>query len=320
MFGSLIQSERPVPAAIRFMRRLYLSGWIPTVLYKKIVTRLCGGSAGIAGDIRIQTHRGHLVVDSDDEIGRDIYLYFCYDRTVVGYLRHLFGKTPQTTMLDVGSNIGNHSLWLASCFQRVLSFEPNPAALHYLENNVRIHDNISLYPVSLSREPGTALLRSGGESNLGQAGIADSPSEDAVEISLESGDGFLRRHGLDEVDFIKIDVEGHEWEVLGGLRETIRTRMPIILFEYHTDTAEKSGYAIQDFLSGYDLFGLVGLPKSAQLRAMQEGLVLTPFDAHHQYNNVLGVPCGRRVEIEVDFPGGVWRQERFFRTPAPGVL
>ncbi len=320
MFGNLLHSERPVPAGIRLARRLYLSGGIPTVLYKKIAARLLGGRSGIGGDIRVQTHRGPIIINSDDEIGGHIYLFLSYDRNVLGFLRHLFGAGRPATMLDVGGNIGNHSLWLASCFEKVICFEPNPAALEYLNGNVRLHDNIQVVPIGLSLKAGTALLQAGGDTNLGQAGITDHPDPDAIEITLDSGDAWLEKNGVEDVDFIKIDVEGHEWEALNGLRETLRKRSPILLFEYLPQTAQKTGNRIEEFLSDYVLFGLEGLPKSDQFRSMSEGVVLSPFDARKAYNNVLAVPRNRRQEIEGAFPGGTWRNSRFFRVPPKEVL
>ena len=65
---------------------------------------------------------------------------------------------------------------------------------------------------------------------------------------------------------------------------------------------------------------MVGLPKSAQLRALKEGVTLPPFDAGQQYNNVLCIPKKRREEIEARFPGAVWRDTRCFKAPDARVL
>ncbi len=320
MFGTILQSERPIPGMVKLVRRIYLAGLIPTVIYKKIVTSLTSGNTGIAGDIVLETHRGNILIDSDDVVGRDLFLYLCFDRNVIAFFRHLFTGSKNATMLDIGSNIGNHAIWLASCFERVLCFEPNPVAFKYLSRNGKTHENIELFQIGLSTDSGTALLESVDENNLGMARIPVEPSDGAFEISLEAGDNFLADHAVGDVDFIKIDVEGHEWEVLNGLQKTIRTRLPIIVLEYHHETAEKSGHGLQEFLSDYVLYGMVGLPKSAQLRALKEGVTLSPFDDRQQYNNVLCIPKKRREEIEARFPGAVWRDTRCFKAPDVRVL
>jgi FkbM family methyltransferase len=320
MIGKILQSDRPISASLKAVRNLYLAGMIPTVLYKKFVASLLGNQKGIGGDVVLETRKGKILIDSDDEIGRDILFYLCYDRNVIGFLRQLFNDGKNATMLDIGGNIGNHAVWLADCFERVLSFEPNPDAFKYLSFNQKPHGNISAFPIGLSTESGTAMLQSDDENNLGKAGIADHAGNHAIEIPLEAGDNFLREHGIADVDFIKIDVEGHEWEVLNGLKETIRTHLPIIVLEYHQDTARKSGYKLQEFLSGYHMYGMVGLPKSTQMRSLQEGVVLSEFDVHQDYTNVLCIPQNRRRQIEARFPGTVWRNSRFFNSAEARTL
>lgn len=312
MPGKIIHTARPLPAPVGLFRRLYLSGWMPTVLYKKFMDRLAPPGGPICGDADLEFPCGTVRIDTDDAIGRDIFLFLAYDRNVIAFLRFLFAGNGGATMLDIGANIGNHALWLAGRFRQVLCFEPNPAALDYLRVNAGCHDNITLYPLGLSDGPGTTWLELPGENNLGQARIRDGKLPGAQEINLETGDDFLRRGKVHDVDFIKIDVEGHEWEVLTGLAETIRDRTPIIVFEYHGDTAEKSDFGIEKLLPGHVLFGLTGLPKSQQLRGMREGILLEPFDARREYNNVLGIPRDAVEELARRVPGMVWYNKRFF--------
>lgn len=312
MPGKITLSTRPVPAPIGLLRGLYLSGLMPTVLFKKFMDRLAPPNGRICGDVELDFPCGTVRIDTDDAIGRDIFLFLSYDRNVIAFLRFLFAETRSATMLDIGANIGNHALWLAGRFRQAHCFEPNPAALDYLRVNAACHENVTLHPLGLSDGPGTAWLELPGEHNLGQARIGDGKPADAQEIPLEAGDDFLRREEIQDIDFIKIDVEGHEWEVLTGLTETIREQTPIIVFEYHRDTAEKSDFGIEKFLAGYALYGLTGLPKSRQLRGLREGIILEPFDARGEYNNVLCVPRDAVQELENRVPGMVWYNKRFF--------
>lgn len=130
-------------------------------------------------------------------------------------------------VIDVGSNIGNHAYFFKNICNadKVLCFEPLPDNFSLLQMNC---SNCELYPIGLSSEnkSGYIQMTEPIDSNSGTAKISDN----GVEITLSTLDSY----NLKDVSFIKIDVEGHELEVLKGAKDTINQSKPDILVETHT--------------------------------------------------------------------------------------
>jgi FkbM family methyltransferase len=136
--------------------------------------------------------------------------------------------------IDVGCNNGIYTYHLSRMAGMVYSFEPNP------EYRSRVLDlglrNVVLEVVALSSREGSATLRiptygSGGE-ETGMASLEDRIVREAS--SFRAFDVPLRRlddYALRDVSFVKIDVEGHEEDVLDGGWETIRINRPTMLIE-----------------------------------------------------------------------------------------
>lgn len=148
-----------------------------------------------------------------------------------------FLADPQRVSLDVGANKGVYSFVLRRHSRRVVAFEPNPKIRAVL---CRWADaRIEVLPYALSDKPGTAELRiprgARGYSNqrgtLSRARMSDRDGLVAVETRA------LDALPLGDIGFIKIDVEGHEREVILGARETLareRPRLLVEIEEYHT--------------------------------------------------------------------------------------
>jgi FkbM family methyltransferase len=143
---------------------------------------------------------------------------------------------PTDTVLDVGANIGCTSILFGSRAQRVLSFEPSPTTFAFLQKNVEAAGlrNVMLENVGLGKSAGRFELtssvdnRSGGfVSNKMQA----SKDHRIEAIEIAQGDSFLQARGIERVDFVKIDVEGFERDVIEGLHDSIAASRPVVTLE-----------------------------------------------------------------------------------------
>lgn len=162
--------------------------------------------------------------------------------------------------IDVGGNVGVYTFALSKLARRVISFEPNPQLAVRLRNlglaNVEVKD------VALSASNGTATLTvpdwpegHGFGSLRPEMGFGDARliKRDVPMRTLDS-------YAFEQVDFIKIDVEGLEEDVLAGAMQTIQERQPAILVELvdkfapgvHARVASKLGAV---GYGGYFLFG-----------------------------------------------------------------
>lgn len=126
--------------------------------------------------------------------------------------------------LDIGGCYGIQSIRMAKDFKTVEVFEP--LFYKFLEYNTKEFDNINIHPYALSSDSGTATMRVGlfnsGGSNITNK-INRKPNRfGTVETYEEVKTRTLDSYKFTDVDFIKIDVEGHEWIVLESGFETIK--------------------------------------------------------------------------------------------------
>jgi len=164
------------------------------------------------------------------------------------------------TFVDIGANVGNHSLYAARFLKagRVLPFEPNPKAFRLLIENVLLNGveeivDISRLGVGLSdRETGGYAMQTK-KRNLGSAKMLPGQGE----IAVYPGDTLLEG---ETPAMIKIDVEGMEMDVLAGLEGTVKAHHPILLVEVDNaheaaffDWAAAHGYEVRSTVQRYRL-------------------------------------------------------------------
>ncbi|MBA3517015.1 MAG: FkbM family methyltransferase [Rhizobiales bacterium] len=128
-------------------------------------------------------------------------------------------------ILDIGAGIGEFTLWCAEAGARVLAFEPDPLACECLERNTAALPNVRLFPYALWKEQ--ANLRLHGSADTSESSLIEDGSyarlADTIAWPLDSLPAIS---ALPVIDFLKVDGEGVEPEILaGGIRTLRRTRV-----------------------------------------------------------------------------------------------
>ncbi|MBD3736564.1 MAG: FkbM family methyltransferase [Pseudomonas balearica] len=142
---------------------------------------------------------------------------------------------PEDLVLDVGANIGNHTLYLASVAAcRVHAFEPNGHLCEALAQSIAHNsqgDRVTIHQVGVAAAKGIARFAHLDTANLGAQSLEKILSDDEAGVELVA---------LDEMEWsaairmIKIDVEGMEIDVLKGAQQLIRRDKPILYIESQT--------------------------------------------------------------------------------------
>lgn len=139
-------------------------------------------------------------------------------------------------ILDIGANIGCTALLFADLSKQVYAFEPSETTFYFLEQNISSSGlkNISLQNIGIGAESGEYSLtfnpanRSGGfVSNQTQV----SAGHVTEKIVIRKLDEVIQSLNVSKVDFIKIDVEGFEGQVLRGAGQTLATYKPMVVLE-----------------------------------------------------------------------------------------
>ena len=159
------------------------------------------------------------------------------------------GESP-LHVVDVGGCVGAFSLAALvrgtnATFDVV---EPAEWALPYLHYNLGGIENVSIHEVGVSRQRGFALLYRDDE-NFGKSNIYE--GTDCQQIELTTLDELIEK----PVNLLKIDVEGHEWEVLMGAENILDRYHPKLILEIKEDHLERAGHKASDITEYLRKFG-----------------------------------------------------------------
>lgn len=149
---------------------------------------------------------------------------------------------PHPVIFDVGANVGDWTTAVARVFgsgARIHCFEPSARTRAELTRKVAALPGVSIHPFGAgSSEASVPLFR---PEESGCASVYQRRSHQELagrpmlqeEIHLVRLDEFCRREGIDEIDFLKLDIEGHELAALQGCGELITRRaIRFIQFEF----------------------------------------------------------------------------------------
>lgn len=151
---------------------------------------------------------------------------------------------PGMNILDIGANIGETSMAFSKLTGekgRVFSFEPDPQTFARLVKHLELNGCTNVIPVNkgLGQKAGELFLEEG-EHNSG--GNRISPDQQhGKKIAVTTLDHFVTESKLEKIDFIKIDVEGYEYNVLLGAEGTINKQRPSFFIELVNDFLEDQG-------------------------------------------------------------------------------
>ncbi len=197
--------------------------------------------------------------NSEEVIGRSIQIWGLYDLAVSEILFRI--AEPNDTILDIGANIGftanicSHRVGKNGC---VHLFEPNVRLHHQLENNISLysHSNAVLHKIGLSNSEGVAQLIMpsyyAGNNGVSYIGNTVKANDDVIEITINTLDRLFLFDNNFNCKLAKIDVEGHELQVLLGADELLTKKLIThILFE-----DQRGDNAVVEYLikKGYQIF------------------------------------------------------------------
>lgn len=163
-----------------------------------------------------------------------------WQTNTLDYLLEYYNKKTFRTCIDAGASYGFLSVGFSRVFEQVISFEINPKVYPHLEKNISTFDNIKSHNIGLYNQDTEVKINQPNSS--GQNRI----SSNGVKVKVNTLDSF----NIQNVDLIKIDVEGSEDKLIEGAKKTITKYKPVLVIEMDFGRgAEHKRKDIFDFLN-----------------------------------------------------------------------
>jgi len=197
--------------------------------------------------------------------------------------------------VDIGANVGIFSLLAARSFKQVAAFEPFPKVFDQLEKNCSVFPNIKAFNIALSDERGTSPIYQNAFATGASSLVPFSDSYKRGFQKADWGSAMVRTDLADNVlanftggiDLVKVDVEGHEVQVIRGASATIAHHRPILFVETHNE--ERFREICELLPGGFVVFDPVKRTFCRE-RAHPDSLFVWP-NRLHVIERVFGVRC-----------------------------
>jgi FkbM family methyltransferase len=197
--------------------------------------------------------------------------FYCKTDSSFGVLNYV---SEGDAILDIGGNIGQTAMMMADKAKsggRVFSFEPFPTTYEKFVNNLSLNPAlqkiVSITNCAMGDAPAVLKMYRDCETNSGSNRILVDVSQnsgDLVEVPVLTVDKFVSDNGIQKIDFVKIDVEGFEMNVLKGAVETLKKYLPALFIELNDKSLQYQGSSAAE---------LVGFLKNLGYKIFEDGKV-----------------------------------------------
>ncbi|XZE55540.1 FkbM family methyltransferase [Planctomycetaceae bacterium SH139] len=206
-------------------------------------------------------------LDFQDEIQQAIFLG-TYERDDLAFLKGIVAKGD--ICLDIGANVGFYSVNLnrLAPLGKVFSIEADSNNFKRLQTNLQLNNMRTdrAENIAISSKAGTATFSRTLERNSGWGRLGEwKAASETIKVNTTTLDDFLATHEIEKIDFLKIDIEGHELEFLvGGQQSLANGKVRKMLIEYSGYVLEPRGITLRDYVKAIEDLGF--RPKDLELK------------------------------------------------------
>jgi FkbM family methyltransferase len=184
-----------------------------------------------------------------DVIGRHIAKYGAHEPALTAWIAHRLANSPNGIVVDIGANIGWHTIHAArhAAVETVVAFEPDAFNAWLLDQNLSSNniDKVVVCACALGAHAGVATLSNYKASNLGRHSLIANYGRGCKRVPVRDLDGALDDIGLSDrrILVLKIDVEGYEPAVIEGASRAL-ARTDAIALEYSPRLSRDGGLSL----------------------------------------------------------------------------
>jgi FkbM family methyltransferase len=189
-------------------------------------------------------------LDSLKPNSSETYNFLCEPELL--YLQTILKK--DSTFIDIGTSRGIYLYQAEKVIKsgKIIGFEPNTTMVAFTS---KLFKNIKINPLAISSKTGTATLYIPKKENELWDTRASlevmTENVEKVEIQTISLDEWTKQNGINKIDVIKIDVEGHEFDAIQGCKNVLETIRPIFIIEIELRHAHYPISYIFEFIKNY---------------------------------------------------------------------
>ena len=205
---------------------------------KKLIWKYCSKTNFKDHDFNIDFYGFNYPGNTRNHIDRFVYFLGAYEKGMLHFIKDQLQQSKSKVFVDIGANIGHHSLFASKFANQVYSFEPYYKVRQELER--KIADNgitnihVSQFALGLQDEELNYFEPSDHNTGTGSfvADFDSNNSNKGLVLSVRNGTKLFESIGIKNIDVMKIDVEGFEPLVLEGLIPIIEKFKPVIILEF----------------------------------------------------------------------------------------
>lgn len=237
-------------------------------------------------------------LNPDDPVVSGALTLGVYENEEIAFFERMV--EPKMVFVDVGANVG---LYTALAMRRmsftgkIICFEPDPASAAFLKQTISSNHNgnkspqVSFHQVALSDKPGTVLLYQNPENKGDNRIYSDPLCPDAISVPSDTLDNLLEREAIEEINLIKIDVQGAEGKVVAGASGVLRkSKDCVVMTEFWPYGLTNCGSSPSAYLTMLEDLGLrlYSLERTT-LRPVLDHQALIASCPGRVYRNLVGI-------------------------------
>lgn len=219
--------------------------------------------------VTFEAHGGILyyLPNTIENIGIELIINGIYERKVVQFLKD---HVPDNAIyFDIGANIGSLGLPVLKNGKNIeyYGFEASPMVFPFLQKNLELNRIANFTLVNkLVHKDADQSMKFYQSKWYGKSSLAPTYSQEFVMVNSISIDQYCQEKKIEEIDWMKVDVEGFELYVFEGMRTMLQSKkIKNILFEFEAWAEKTAGLEAGTALNylkemGYKLFDLKGQP------------------------------------------------------------
>ena len=177
-------------------------------------------------------HKNNFVYFFNDQITKEIDIHGIYEKDEINFLSSVIKRN--SIIIDIGANIGNHSIAFSKIANKVYSFEAHPQTFKILKLNCCDYRKIKIYNVGISNKKGFLFFKKAKTYNVGGKKLTKTGT---IKSKINKLDNLIKLKK--KIELIKIDIEGHEYKALLGMKKLLENNNSKIYIEFYSDSVQE---------------------------------------------------------------------------------